>query len=86
LSILELEDGISFDILKAIKDKVKTKVIFVTAHSDYALEAIKKSALDYVLKPVDPDDLEEAYKKAVEEIEKERKSVNDSLLLKQNQV
>lgn len=34
------------------------EIVFVTAHAEYAIEAIKKTAFDYLLKPVDPDDLE----------------------------
>ncbi len=40
------------------------KVIFVTAYDQFAIKAIKFSALDYLLKPVDPEDLIEAVKKA----------------------
>lgn len=39
------------------------EVIFVTAYDDYAIKAIKESALDYILKPVEPDELRQALKK-----------------------
>ncbi|MBN2862037.1 MAG: response regulator transcription factor, partial [Bacteroidales bacterium] len=47
------------------------KVIFVTGHQEYALNAIKVSALDYVLKPVDADELYHAVEKAREIISQE---------------
>ena len=41
------------------------QVIFVTAHQGFALQALKLSAIDYLLKPVDPTDLKEAVEKAI---------------------
>ncbi|MEO6230695.1 MAG: LytTR family DNA-binding domain-containing protein [Ferruginibacter sp.] len=41
------------------------QVIFVTAHEGFALQALKLSAIDYILKPVDPYDLKEAVEKAM---------------------
>lgn len=52
---IELQDGSGFDLLEAIP--VNFKVVFVTAYSEYALKAIKKRAFDYLLKPVDIDEL-----------------------------
>lgn len=40
-------------------------IIFTTAHEEYALKAIKANAIDYLLKPIDPKELQEAVKKAV---------------------
>lgn len=44
------------------------EVVFVTAHDNYALKAFKFSAIDYVLKPIDLDDLKNAVKKAEEKL------------------
>ena len=44
------------------------KVVFVTAHSKYAIEAIKKSAFDYLLKPVDLDELESLILRLMSEV------------------
>lgn len=65
---IHLPDGSGFDVLKAIKHE-NVKVIFVTAYSEYALKAIKYSAIDYILKPVIPEELIEAVEKATELIE-----------------
>ena len=54
--------GSGFDLLKKI-DQIDFKVIFVTAYNSYALKAIKFSALDYILKPIDPEELIEAVDK-----------------------
>ena len=71
---VELPDGKGFDILQKLSEKnsngiFEGNVIFITAHDHYALRAIKYSALDYLLKPIDPEALEEALVKAVKEIE-----------------
>ena len=70
---VELPDGKGFDILQKLSEKnekgiFEWNVIFITAHDHYALRAIKYSALDYLLKPIDPEALEEALLKAVREI------------------
>ncbi len=62
---IQLIDGTGFDILDAI-DKGKLKVIFTTAYSQFAIKAIKFSALDYLLKPIDAEELIEAVKRAKE--------------------
>lgn len=53
---VEMQDGTGFDLLRKL-GTVPFKVIFVTAHNHFALQAIKWSALDFLLKPVDVDEL-----------------------------
>lgn len=53
---INLPDGNSFEILKRIKHK-HYKVIFITAYEEFAIQAIKFSAFDYILKPVNPEEL-----------------------------
>jgi len=65
---IQMPDGTGFDVLKSIKEK-KFEVIFVTAHEEYAIQAIKFSALDYLLKPVDPDELKHAAEIALKTLE-----------------
>jgi two-component system, LytTR family, response regulator len=60
---IQLVDGTGFELLQQFSS-YHFKIIFVTAHNDYALQALKCSALDYLLKPVDPDDLCAAFEKA----------------------
>ncbi|MCB0820992.1 MAG: response regulator transcription factor, partial [Bacteroidetes bacterium] len=45
-------------------------VIFITAHREYAIKAFRIAAIDYLLKPVDPDELIQAVEKATEQYEK----------------
>jgi len=58
---LQYETG--FDLLNGLSD-VPFEVIFVTAYAEFGLQALKFSALDYLLKPVHPDDLRKAIAKA----------------------
>lgn len=62
---IQMPDGTGFDVLKAIPHK-KFEVIFITAHEEFAIKAIKFSALDYILKPVDPEELKSAVQRALE--------------------
>lgn len=59
---VQLEDGTGFDILEQI-EKYPYQVIFTTGSDDHAFKAIKWSAVDYLLKPVDPDELVNAVAK-----------------------
>lgn len=59
---VEMPDGNGFSLLEKFSD-ISFQVIFVTSHSHYALSAIKFSALDYLLKPVDSADLIRAVEK-----------------------
>src|SRR6056297_777540 len=68
---IELTDGTGFDLLKQIEDKT-FQVIFITAYHEYAINAIKFSALDYILKPFDPEDIERAIDKASKAMENEK--------------
>lgn len=59
------------------------KIIFVTAYSQYAIEALKKSALDYLLKPVDYLELDDALKKLVKKMKEEQNLLQLDDYLKQ---
>ncbi|OUS18073.1 DNA-binding response regulator [Nonlabens dokdonensis] len=68
-----------FELINRI-DELKSQVIFCTAHGEYALEAIKLNAVDYLLKPVDNTELKEAIDKAILNIEKKHSDQNDNLV------
>lgn len=63
-----------FDVLKTISS-FSFEVIFVTAFDQYAIKAIRFSALDYLLKPVGIDDLREAIDRVKERLEKRSSSM-----------
>lgn len=58
---IQLADGISFQIFEQCE--VKCPVIFTTAYDEYALKAFKVNSIDYILKPVDKDELRQALEK-----------------------
>jgi len=66
---IQLAEGSGFDILEKIRDndELDPKVIFITAHNEFAIKAIKFSALDYLLKPIDPEELVRAVRKVEED-------------------
>ncbi|MCH3884919.1 LytR/AlgR family response regulator transcription factor [Tenacibaculum aquimarinum] len=60
-----------FDLLAEL-NQINFQVIFVTAYSEYAIEAFKQNAIDYVLKPIDDKDLVIAINKAIKVIKTEK--------------
>lgn len=59
-----LPDGTGFDILEQMSP-ARPKVIFLTAHSEHAIKAIRYGAIDYLLKPLDEKELTEALQKVI---------------------
>lgn len=70
---IEMPGGDGFDLLEILKNKMPY-VIFTTAHHEYAIKAIKYGARDYLLKPLDPDELVAAIQKASEHLNKNEKN------------
>ena len=59
---IQIEQGTSFELLQEINTE-NYYIIFITAFNNYAIDAFKYSALDYLLKPINPDELIEAIEK-----------------------
>lgn len=58
---IQLSDGLSFEIFEKVS--INSAVIFTTAYDEYALRAFKLNSIDYLLKPIDEEDLEVAITK-----------------------
>ncbi len=58
---IQLSDGISFEIFEHVE--VKSSIVFTTAYDEYALKAFKLNSIDYLLKPIDEDELKAAVDK-----------------------
>jgi two-component system LytT family response regulator len=65
---IRMPDGTGFDLLRQIA-AVNFKVVFITAYEEYAIKAFKFSALDYILKPFDEEELIAAIMKAEESLQ-----------------
>ncbi len=79
---INLPDGSGFDLLDKLGD-MKPLIIFITAYDEYAIKAFKFSAVDYLMKPVNVDELQKAVDKCSER--KERDDLNAQLkILVQN--
>ena len=77
---IQLSDGLSFEIFENVE--VKSAIIFTTAYDEYALKAFKLKSIDYILKPIDNDDLSIAIDKYKDLSQKP----NESLQFDLNQI
>ena len=68
---IQLSDGLSFEIFDKVE--IKSAIIFTTAYDEFALRAFKLNSIDYLLKPIDEDDLELAISKYKERLPKKEK-------------
>ena len=69
-----LGDGTGFDLLE-IFPNLSSRIIFITASDEYAIRAFKFSAIDYLLKPVEPQQLIEAVHRAKKQITSQQESL-----------
>lgn len=76
---VEMNDGTGLDLLRKLEHR-SFEVIFITAFAKYAIEALRLSAIDYLLKPVDPLELSAAVNKAFDKIDKENLGAKLELL------
>lgn len=67
---IQLADGLSFEIFEQVQ--VKTPVIFTTAYDEYAIKAFKVNSIDYLLKPIQEDCLQQAIQKFKNLVKQER--------------
>lgn len=77
---IQLHEQSGFDLLKLLEN-ITFEIIFVTAYNQYGIEAIKFAALDYLLKPIDIDELKLAVHKAQKAINQKQTSQRLNYLL-----
>lgn len=75
---VQLADGVSFEIFG--QTEVTSPIIFTTAYDEYALQAFKVNSLDYLLKPIDPEELEKALCQYDKYFKKNSNVVNNSAI------
>jgi two-component system LytT family response regulator len=73
-----LNDGTGFDLLNKL-EQISFEIVFTTAYDQYALKAFKFNAIDYLLKPIDPDELLSAIIKARHKIETQQRTTPEQL-------
>lgn len=71
---IEITDGTGFDVLKQI-NYTNFSLIFCTAHNDFAIKAFRYNAIDYILKPLDFEDVIVATQKAIENLKLKEKDI-----------
>lgn len=70
---IQMPGGTGFDVARELlAQEVDTRVVFVTAFDQYAIEAFEVSAVDYLLKPVEPERLAQAVERARRRVSSER--------------
>lgn len=79
---IEMEDGTGFDLLSKLSHP-EFQLIFTTAHNQYAIQAFKFSAIDYLLKPIDPEELQKSLDKATANINKSDLSRQLAVMMQQ---
>ena len=80
---IHLGDGSGFDLLEEVnqRGKLNSQIVFITAHEQYAIKAFRFSALDFLLKPVDPEELQKVIEKLQHVIDKNDSVAHIDLLL-----
>jgi len=77
---IQIHGQLGFDLLKQL-DAINFEIIFVTAYNQYGIQAVKFAALDYLLKPIDIDELTAAIDKARKAIQQRKKNERLGYLL-----
>lgn len=79
-SDIEMPGYSGLDLLKFFnEDEIHFSIVFTTAYDQYAIRAMKMSAIDYLLKPIEPNELQESVERYIKKTELDRK--NDQLIL-----
>lgn len=76
---VEMNDGTGLDLLRKLETR-SFEVIFITAFAKYAIEALRLSAIDYLLKPADPMELMAAVNRAMDKMDRDNMGAKLELL------
>ncbi len=79
---IQLSDGTGFKLLKEI-EHINFKLLFITSYEQYAIKAIKSGAFDYILKPLDTEELDVAIKRLLS-VTDVREKINERLQVAQD--
>lgn len=61
---IEMPGGNGFELVERLHaSDIQTNIIFVTAHQNYIIEAIRASAFDYIMKPIDPEEIRKSLRR-----------------------
>ncbi len=77
---VQMKGETGFDLLDKL-DNISFEIIFITAHNEYAVRAFRYSAMDYLMKPLDPLEFAESFNRAYERIKKRASSINQQVHL-----
>ncbi|WP_339841282.1 LytTR family DNA-binding domain-containing protein [uncultured Maribacter sp.] len=75
---IHLADGISFEIFEQVK--IDIPVVFTTAYDQYALKAFKVNSIDYLLKPIDEEELTDALTQFTVQVKEKEQGMDDDQL------
>lgn len=79
---VEMDDGTGFELMKQVQNP-SFQLIFITAHNQYAIEAFRFSAIDYLLKPLDPEALQASVLRAEKNMQSKTLQQQVQVLLQQ---
>lgn len=71
---IQMPEGDGFEVLKALPHH-QFEVVFVTAFDQYGIQAVKFSAIDYLLKPIDPEELKASVSKVAAKLNKKKENL-----------
>lgn len=74
---IQLSDGLSFEIFDKLK--INTPIIFTTAYDSYAIKAFKLNSIDYLLKPIDQDELFQSVEKFRKRIQPVQQDITNEI-------
>lgn len=82
---IRMNDGTGFELLDQL-DGYIPKIIFTTAYDEYAIKAFRYKAIDYLLKPIDPDSFKETINHIIQLSEEQNISKTENIISEFNQV